>query len=84
VKALFRIIVVWNVPVACNRASADFILSSPLMSMRYERLIPDYSRYRARPAVSTRSKPATERAVESLRERHNLGTHEVDAKEELA
>lgn len=42
VKALLRITVVWNVPVACNRASADFIVSSPLMSTRYERLVPDY------------------------------------------
>ena len=84
VKALLRITAVWNVPVACNRASADFIISSPLMSTRYERLVPDYSKYRARPAVSTRSKPATERAAESLRVRHNLGVHEVDEKEELA
>jgi methylglyoxal synthase len=84
VKALLRITAVWNVPVACNRASADFIISSPLMSTRYERLVPDYSKYRARPAVSTRSKPATERAAESLRERHHLGVHEMDEKEELA
>jgi methylglyoxal synthase len=83
VKALFRIAAVWNVPVACNRASADFIISSPLMSTRYERLIPDYSKYRARPAVSTHSNPAIERAAESLRERRNLGVHEMD-EEELA
>jgi len=42
VKALLRIAVVWNIPVACNRASADFIVSSPLMSQEYERLLPDY------------------------------------------
>ena len=78
VRALFRITAVWNVPVACNRASADFIISSPLMSMRYERVIPDYSKYRARPAVSTRANPATDRAAESLRERRNLGVQEVD------
>jgi hypothetical protein len=53
------------------------------MSARYERLVPDYSKYRARPAVSTRSKAATERAVESLRERRSLGVHEME-EEELA
>ena len=42
VKALLRITVVWNVPVACNRASADFIVSSPLMSAGYQRLMPVY------------------------------------------
>ena len=42
VKALLRITVVWNVPVACNRASADFIISSPLMSAGYQRLMPLY------------------------------------------
>jgi len=45
VKALLRIAVVWNIPVACNRASADFIISSPLMSEEYERLVPDYGEY---------------------------------------
>jgi methylglyoxal synthase len=38
VKALLRIAVVYNVPTACNRATADFVLSSPLMSAQYERL----------------------------------------------
>ena len=42
VRALLRIAVVWNVPVACNRASADFIITSPLMTEPYERSIPDY------------------------------------------
>jgi len=42
VKALLRIAVVYNIPIACNRASADFMLSSPLMSERYERRLIDY------------------------------------------
>lgn len=41
VKALLRIAVLHNVPLACNRASADFILSSPLMNVEYERLLPE-------------------------------------------
>ncbi len=48
VKALLRISVVWNIPVACNRASADFMISSPLMAGAYQRLVPDYSSYRVR------------------------------------
>jgi methylglyoxal synthase len=42
VKALIRIAVVWNIPVACNRASADFMISSPLMLSAYKRRLPDY------------------------------------------
>jgi methylglyoxal synthase len=76
VKALFRIIVVWNVPVACNRASADFIVSSPLMSTGYQRLIPDYSKHRARLAGGTRSKPGAERAAESTRQ-SEMGEEEL-------
>jgi len=48
VKALLRIAVVWNIPVACNRASADFMISSTLMTGRYERLVADYAPYRER------------------------------------
>ncbi|WP_263770345.1 methylglyoxal synthase [Propionivibrio soli] len=48
VKALLRIAVVWNIPVACNRASADFMISSPLMSSAYERQMPDFELYRSR------------------------------------
>jgi methylglyoxal synthase len=39
VKALLRIAVVYNVPIACNRATADFLLSSPLIVSRYKRLM---------------------------------------------
>ncbi|HWT77671.1 MAG TPA: methylglyoxal synthase [Candidatus Acidoferrum sp.] len=48
VKALLRIAVVWNIPVACNRSSADFMISSPLMSGEYPRILPDYDDYRKR------------------------------------
>jgi methylglyoxal synthase len=48
IKALIRLAAVWNVPVACNRSSADFIITSPLMDREYGRLVPDYSAYRAR------------------------------------
>jgi len=43
IKALLRIAVVWNIPVACDRATADFIISSPLMTGPYERFLPDYT-----------------------------------------
>lgn len=48
VKALLRLAVVWNIPVACDRATADFIISSPLMQTTYNRLITDCQRYRER------------------------------------
>ncbi len=51
VKALLRMAVVWNIPIACNRATADFMISSPLMDGEYERLVPDYSGYRRRQVI---------------------------------
>jgi methylglyoxal synthase len=48
IKALLRMAVVWNIPMACNRASADFMISSPLMDGEYDRLVPDYDGYRSR------------------------------------
>ncbi|MGA3216398.1 MAG: methylglyoxal synthase [Acidimicrobiales bacterium] len=43
VKALLRIAVVWNIPVACNRASADFLITSPLFDGDYHRTVPEYA-----------------------------------------
>jgi methylglyoxal synthase len=48
VKALLRLAVVWNIPTACNRATADFMISSPLMGDEYDRSVPDYDAYRTR------------------------------------
>jgi methylglyoxal synthase len=48
VKALLRMAVVWNIPIACNRATADFMISSPLMDGEYFRIVPDYEAYRLR------------------------------------
>jgi methylglyoxal synthase len=56
VKALLRLAVAWNIPVACNRASADFMISSPLFARRYDRLEPDFADYARGPG------PAYERA----------------------
>jgi methylglyoxal synthase len=49
VKALLRMAVVWNIPVACNRSTADFMVSSSLMDQEYYRILPDYENYRHRP-----------------------------------
>jgi methylglyoxal synthase len=48
VRALLRVAVVWNVPIACNRASADMIISSPLMAASYQRELPDYESHQQR------------------------------------
>ena len=57
IKALLRIAVVWNIPVACNRSTADFLISSPLMSSEYRRLVRDYTRYRSRLENTPSSNP---------------------------
>jgi len=45
VRALLRIATVWNIPVACNRATADFMITSPLLSSTYKHFSPDYHTY---------------------------------------
>lgn len=48
VKALLRITVVYNIPTACNRSTADFMISSHLLHETYEPKLVDYSVYIAR------------------------------------
>lgn len=48
VKALLRIAMVWNIPVACNRATADFLFSSSLMREPYQKNNPNYEDYKSR------------------------------------
>jgi methylglyoxal synthase len=45
VKALLRIAVVYNIPIACTRSTADFLISSPLMTRAYEPALTDYTSY---------------------------------------
>ena len=48
IKALLRLAVLRNIPTACNRATADFMISSPLMAEEYEHPMPDLDRYATR------------------------------------
>lgn len=43
VRALLRIAVVWNIPIACNRATADYLISSPLLASDYQPDVPNYT-----------------------------------------
>lgn len=45
VKALLRITVLYNVPTACNRSTADFLISSPIFADNYQKKVKDYSYY---------------------------------------
>lgn len=51
IKALLRLATLWNIPVACNKSTADFIVHSPLMK-HYQRETPDFSEYRKRRVVN--------------------------------
>ena len=48
VKALLRITALYNIPTACNRSTADFIISSKLFSESYKRIVKDYTGYLTR------------------------------------
>lgn len=48
VKALMRLAAVWNIPLACNEATADFLISSPNFNNEYERTLPDFTAYKQR------------------------------------
>ncbi|KAA2244983.1 methylglyoxal synthase [Chitinophaga agrisoli] len=48
IKALLRLCAVWNIPMACNRTTADFLLTSPLMHQETEVILPDYDQYLGR------------------------------------
>jgi methylglyoxal synthase len=45
VKALLRMSVLYNLPVACNRSTADFLISSTLFDEEYEPILKDYTKY---------------------------------------
>ncbi len=57
IKALLRLAVVWNIPVACNRTTADFIISSTLMDKYYDRIVVDFHSYRQRDVFPSSEKP---------------------------
>ena len=51
IRALLRLGVVWNIPIASNRSSADFLITSPLMQEEYEISLPDYTNYTSRRTI---------------------------------
>ena len=48
IKALLRLAVVWNIPVACNRSTADYLFTSSLLFSGYKKAEPDFEAYRNR------------------------------------
>jgi methylglyoxal synthase len=74
VKALLRMAVVWNIPTACDRASADFMISSPLMDKEYDRLVPDYDMYRNRKVPGVETPPIPIPGVDEVKTRRTKST----------
>lgn len=70
VKALLRVAVVWNIPVACNWSSADFVISSPLMEEEYVRKVPNYQSH------LSRSIPHADSALRGHRHTHASSRHD--------
>lgn len=56
IKALLRLGVVWNLPFACDRATADFLLTSPLFHQPYDVILPDYSAYTGRKKAGNKTR----------------------------
>ncbi|WP_462158803.1 methylglyoxal synthase [Pseudoalteromonas sp. GB56] len=52
VKALLRLAAVWNIPVACNEATADMLLASSYMEAELPRNLPDYDKYLAERSIN--------------------------------
>jgi len=80
VKALLRIAVLYNIPSASNRSTADFLISSPLFTEPYERLIPDYRKRIKRPEFIQRALQETEprERGESTEEEGTLSREEAE------
>jgi methylglyoxal synthase len=74
VKALLRMAVVWNIPIACDRATADFVISSPLMDKTYDRLVPDYDVYRNRKVPGVEAPPLPIPGVTETRKKRSSDT----------
>lgn len=61
IKALLRMSVLYNIPVACNRSTADFIISSRLFDEEYEPVLKDYTKYISRAIGKKVSSQSTEK-----------------------
>jgi methylglyoxal synthase len=56
IRALARLASVWNIPMACNLSTADFLLTSPYISSSYTRVVPSFEHYLSRDIKITSKK----------------------------